>query len=101
ALDQNSSMNTMIKDSLKTKGESREPSYEEMVEAKVMLARALGKHASALLVDAYFGVWNTVASFSLPREVGLLVRVEKSGGEKNKQNAPLGAIEPGWGVSKI
>src|SRR5438128_99708 len=65
ALDQNSSMNTMIKDALKGKGENREPTYAEMVEAKVLLARALGKHASAILVDAYYGVWNTVASFSL------------------------------------
>ena len=101
ALDQNSSMLTMIKDSLKQKGEAREPTYSEMVEAKVMLARALAPRASAVLVDAYYGVWNTLASFSLPRDVGLLVRVEQSGGKKNAQGAPLGAIEPGWGVAKI
>jgi len=101
ALDQNSSMLSMIKDSLKKKGENREPTYDEVVEAKVMLARALAPSASAILVDAYYGVWNTVASFSLPRDVGLLVRVEKSGGDKNARGAPLGAIEPGWGVGKI
>lgn len=101
ALDQNSSMITMIKDSLKKKGESREPTYEEIVEAKVTLARHLSPCGSAVLVDAYYGVWNTVASFSLPRDVGLLVRVERSGGDKNRRGAPLGAIEPGWGVGKI
>lgn len=101
ALDQNSSMISMIKDSLKKKGEAREPTFEEIVEAKVHLAGALAPGASAVLVDAYYGVWNTVASFSLPRETGLLVRVEKSGGDKNRHGAPLGAIEPGWGVSKI
>jgi tagatose 1,6-diphosphate aldolase len=101
ALDQNSSMISMIKDSLKKKGESREPTFEEMVEAKVMLARELSPCASAILVDAYYGVWNTVASFSLPRDIGLLVRVEKSGGEKTPRGAPLGAIEPGWSVAKI
>ncbi len=101
ALDQNSSMIGMIKDSLKRKGESREPTFEEIVEAKVMLASALSPKASAVLVDAYYGAWNTVASFSLPRDVGVLVRVEKSGGEKNQHGAPLGAIEPGWGVTKI
>ncbi len=101
ALDQNSSMISMIKDSLKKKGESREPTYEEIVEAKVMLARTLAPQASAVLVDAYYGAWNTVASFALPRDVGLLVRVEKSGGEKNRRGAPMGAIEPGWGVAKI
>lgn len=101
ALDQNSSMISMIKDSLKKKGENREPTFEEIVEAKVTLARALSPRGSAVLVDAYYGVWNTVASFALPRDTGLLVRVEKSGGEKNRHGAPLGAIEPGWGVGKI
>jgi tagatose 1,6-diphosphate aldolase len=101
ALDQNSSMINMIKDSLKKKGETRDPTYEEIVEAKVTLARALAPTASAVLVDAYYGAWNTVASFALPRDVGLLVRVEKSGGDKNRRGAPLGAIEPGWSVAKI
>src|SRR2546426_11462407 len=72
ATDQNSSMISMIKDSLKKKGETREPTFDEVVEAKVMLVRALTPAASAVLVDAYYGLWNTVASFALPREVGLL-----------------------------
>jgi tagatose 1,6-diphosphate aldolase len=101
ALDQNSSMISMIKDSLKRKNESREPTFEEIVEAKIMLARHLAPRASAILVDAYYGAWNTVASFALPRDVGLLVRVEKSGGPKNRRGAPLGEIEPGWSVAKI
>ncbi len=101
ALDQNSSMISMIKDSLKKKGDNREPTFEEMVEAKVMLARTLSPAASAVLVDAYYGAWNTVASFGLPRDVGLLIRVERSGGDKNSRGAPLGAIEPGWSVAKI
>jgi tagatose 1,6-diphosphate aldolase len=101
ALDQNSSMISMIKESLERKGQSREPTFEEIVEAKVMLASALAPQASAVLVDAYYGAWNTVASFSLPRDVGLLIRVEKSGGQKNQQRAPLGEIEPGWSVEKI
>src|SRR5580700_3112324 len=83
ALDQNSSMISMIKDSLKKKGETREPTFDELVEAKVHLARVLSPAASAILVDAYYGAWNTVAGFALPRDVGLLVRVEKSGGAKN------------------
>src|SRR4051812_36432439 len=63
ALDQNSSMIGMIKDSLKKRGESREPTFDEMVEAKVHLARTLSPAASAVLVDAFYGAWNTVASF--------------------------------------
>jgi tagatose 1,6-diphosphate aldolase len=86
---------------LKKKGETREPTFEEIVEAKVSLARALSPAASAVLVDAYYGAFNTVASFALPRDVGLLVRYERSGGDKNRRGAPLGAVEPGWSVAKI
>ncbi len=101
ALDQNSSMISMIKDSLKKKNESREPTYQEIVEAKVHLASTLAPACSAVLVDGYYGAWNTVASFALPRETGLLIRVEKSGADKNSRGAPLGEIEAGWSVAKI
>jgi tagatose 1,6-diphosphate aldolase len=101
ATDQNSSMINMIRDSLERKGEKREPTYDEIVDAKITLAAALSPYCSGLLVDAYYGVWNTVASFHLPKETGILIRVEKSGGEKNKVKAPLGALEPGWNVAKI
>src|SRR5262245_36923543 len=84
ATDQNSSMIGMIRDSLAKRGEKREPTYHEIVEAKIVLAHALSKHSSAVLVDGYYGYWNTVASFHLPRDVGVLVRVEQSGGPKNK-----------------
>ena len=41
ALDQNSSMIEMAGKALKSKGQDREPTYEEIVEAKVDLARQL------------------------------------------------------------
>ena len=96
ATDQNSSMINMMKDALK-----REPTFEEIVEAKISLAGALAPHCGGLLVDAYYGVWNTVASFHMPRETAILVRVEKSGGGKNSVQAPLGGLEPNWSVAKI
>ena len=40
ALDQNSSMISMMKESNKKRGVDREPTYEEIVEAKIDLARA-------------------------------------------------------------
>jgi len=101
ATDQNSSMITMIRDSLKKKGQDREPTFDEIVEAKIILAESLSKNASGVLVDGYYGVWNSVASFNIPKTVGILVRVEQSGGGKNKVNAPLGGFEPGWSVEKI
>lgn len=101
ATDQNNSMANMIKESFKRKNQEREPTYEEMVEAKVHLARVLGPHCSGLLVDAYYGAWNSVASFAIPPATGLLIRVEKSSPGKNKRGAPIGEIEGGWSVGKI
>ena len=101
ALDQNSSMIEMATKALKNKGHDREPTYEEIVEAKVDLARQLAPGASGLLIDAYYGAWSCVASGAIPPQTGLLVRVEMSGSPKNKVGAPMGLIEPGWSVAKI
>src|SRR5262245_39716426 len=101
ALDQNSSMISMMKESNKKRGMDREPTYEEIVEAKIDLARALGTQGSGVLIDAYYGAWSFIASGAIPRNTGLLVRVEKSGGPKNAKGAPIGEIEPGWSVAKI
>ncbi len=109
ATDQNSSMISMMKDANKKKGETnpknpeegRDPTFSEIVEAKIVLASALSPVSSAILVDGYYGVWNSVASYNIPAKSGILVRVEKSGGSKNHVGAPLMDIEPGWGVAKI
>ena len=101
ALDQNSSMIEMAAKALKGKGQDREPSYEEIVEAKVDLARHLAPAASGVLIDAYYGAWSCVAAGAIGPQTGLLVRVEMSGSPKNKVGAPLGLIEPGWSVEKI
>lgn len=96
ATDQNSSMISMMK-----KATGKEPSYSEIVDAKVMLSRALSPHCSGLLVDGYYGYFSTVAAFAVPPSTGLLIRVEKSGAAKNAAGAPCGEVEPGWGVAKI
>jgi tagatose 1,6-diphosphate aldolase len=101
ALDQNSSMIEMAAKALKGKGQDREPSYEEIVEAKVDLARHLAPSVSGVLIDAYYGAWSCMASGAIGPQAGLLVRVEMSGSPKNKVGAPLGLIEPGWSVEKI
>jgi tagatose 1,6-diphosphate aldolase len=101
ATDQNSSMISMMRDALKKKGENRDPTYDEIVEAKNTLTRALSPHASAILVDGYYGVWNAIATASVPRTCSILVRVEKSGAEKNAAGGPMGDFEPGLGVRKI
>jgi tagatose 1,6-diphosphate aldolase len=96
ATDQNSSMISIMK-----KATGKDPSYAETADAKVMLSRALAPHCSGLLVDGYYGYWSTVAADAVPAGTGILIRVEKSGADKNAAGAPCGEVEPGWGVHKI
>jgi tagatose 1,6-diphosphate aldolase len=96
ATDQNSSMIKMMKEATK-----KEPTYAEIADAKVMLSRALAPHCSGLLVDGMYGYASTVAAFAVPSSTGILIRVEKSGADKNAAGAPCGELEPGWGVAKI
>jgi tagatose 1,6-diphosphate aldolase len=101
AFDQNSSMIDMAHKALKTKGQDRAPTYDEIVEAKLDLVRQMAPAASGILIDAYYGVWPAIATGAIPPEKGLIVRVEKSGGGKNKFGGPLGEIEAGLSVEKI
>src|SRR3954462_1132029 len=101
ALDQNSSMIEMAQKALKGKGQDREPSYEEIVEAKLDMMRQMAPAASGVLIDAYYGAWSAIASGAVPPDKGMLVRVEKSGSPKNKAGGPMGEYEPGWSVEKI
>jgi tagatose 1,6-diphosphate aldolase len=102
ATDQNNSMIKMMRAAFKEKeGKERDPTYDEMVLAKNTLTRALAPLASAILVDGYYGACNAMATMSLPRNTGLLVRVEKSEVSTNKVHAPLGSFEPGLGVRKL
>ena len=101
ALDQNSSMIEMAQKALKGKGQDREPSYEEIVNAKIDMMREMAPAASAVLIDAYYGAWPAIATAALPPHKGMLVRVEKSGSGKNKAGGPMGEVEPGWSVEKI
>jgi tagatose 1,6-diphosphate aldolase len=55
AVDQNSSMIDMATKALKGKGQDREPTYEEIVEAKLDLVRQMSAAASGVLIDAYYG----------------------------------------------
>jgi tagatose 1,6-diphosphate aldolase len=101
ALDQNSSMIEMAHTALKKKGQDREPTYEDVVEAKLDMMRQMAPAASGVLIDAYYGAWPAIASGALPPDKGMLVRVEKSGSPKNKFGGPMGEIEPGMSVEKI
>ena len=101
ALDQNSSMIEMAAKALKGKGQDREPTYEEIVEAKVDLARHLAATASGVLIDAYYGAWSCVAAGAIGPQTGLAGASRDVGQPQKQGGAPLGLIEPGWSVEKI
>lgn len=100
ALDQNNSVISMGAEVLKRGGESREPSYEEIVEIKLDLMRNLAPAASGVLIDPYYAAWSAIASGAIPPEKGLLVRLEQSKYEISHRGAPLAKIEPGFSVEK-
>jgi tagatose 1,6-diphosphate aldolase len=91
----------MATHALRAAGEEREPTYEEIVDAKLDLMRNMAPAASGVLIDAYYGAWSAIASEAIPPRTGLLVRYEMSNSPRNKVGAPLAAVEPGWSVAKI
>jgi tagatose 1,6-diphosphate aldolase len=102
ALDQNSSILKMAKGALARVGEAREPTYEEIVKAKLDLASILGKKASAVLLDAVYGAWHAVCGFKFPPQAGLIVRLERTGSETPPDGSgKLTRIEDGWSVAQI
>jgi len=102
ALDQNNSVIQMAKVSLARAGETREPSYDEVVAAKLDLTHGLGKKASAVLLDPVYGVWQAVCAFKFPHHAGLIVRLERSGADYTLDSSGrLTVVEPGWSVAKI
>ena len=101
ALDQNNSMIETAHAALKAKGLDREPTYGEIVEAKLDMARQMAPAASGVLIDGYYGAWSAIASGAIPPGKGMLVRVEKSGPPKNKAGGPMVEFEPGFSVEKI
>ena len=101
ALDQISSVIEMATKALQATGEHRDPTYDEIVEAKLDLTRNLAPAASGVLIDAYYGAWSAIASEAIPPDTGLLVRYEMTSSPKNQKGAPMAAVEPGWSVAKI
>ncbi|MDE2039696.1 MAG: tagatose 1,6-diphosphate aldolase [Elusimicrobia bacterium] len=96
ALDQSNSFKKALRAAAQNAGAPKEPAYEDIRDAKLVMVRALAAHASAVLLDVNFGARQAVNSFALPRGVGLIVRSEAS------RDAGLPSeYEPGWSVEKI
>ncbi len=96
ALDQSNSFKKALRKMHERAGKPAEPSYEEIRDAKLAMVTALGPEASAVLLDVNFGARQALNSLALPREAGLIVRLEAS-----KEAGLPSDYEPGWSVEKI
>ncbi|MBE9565757.1 MAG: tagatose 1,6-diphosphate aldolase [Proteobacteria bacterium] len=91
ACDQNNSFRRMI-----AEARGRDARPEELVEAKSDIVHVLGAEASAVLLDVNYGARQALNSGALPRQPGLLIRLEAS-----KPAGERAEIEAGWGVEQI
>lgn len=80
----------------KTGQKGVEPSHQEILGTKLEMVSALGGFASAVLLDVNFGARQSVNSGALPKNAGLIVRLEAS------RDAGLPSeVERGWSVDQI
>lgn len=73
--------------------------YDEMVEFKRAVIRALAPHATGSLLDPEIGAAQCIADGSLPGTAGLLVAVEATG-YLGESYARVSRILPGWSVEQ-
>jgi len=74
-------------------------SYQNMVDFKLDLCRAVAPFASAILLDPEYGAGQAMTSGALPGTKGLLVSMEKSG-YSGDSTARITELLPGWSVKK-
>ncbi len=89
--------------SLKQALEENKPdsiSYQDMVDFKLDLCRAIAPFASAILLDPVYGVAPAIVSGVLPGSTGLLISLEKTG-YTGESMARITELLPDWSVKKI
>jgi len=75
-------------------------SYQDMVDFKLDLCRAMAPFASAVLLDPVYGVGQVITAGILPGHVGLLVSLEKTG-YSGGSTARVTELLPDWSVRKV
>jgi tagatose 1,6-diphosphate aldolase len=73
--------------------------YDEMVEFKQAVVRALAPAATGTLLDPEIGAAQSIADGSLPASAGLLVAIEATGYE-GPPTARISRVLDGWSVAK-
>jgi tagatose 1,6-diphosphate aldolase len=75
-------------------------SYQDMVDFKLDLCKAVVPFASAILLDPEYGAGQAIAAGLLSGPKGLLVSVEKTG-YTGDNTARITELLPGWSVKKV
>lgn len=96
ALDQSNSFKKALRAMHEKAGKPQEPSFDEILGVKLEMVKVLAPYASATLLDVLYGARQSIATFVLPKSVGLIVRSEAS-----RDAGIAGEYEPGWSVEKI
>jgi len=95
AMDHRGSLQSMI-----NREHPEQVSYDKMVERKLELCSTLGKYASAVLLDPIYGAAQCISHSALPNNIGLLVSIEASGYNSEKEGRLTKLLE-NWTVKKI
>ena len=96
ALDQSNSFKKALRALAEKLGKPKEPTYEDIRDAKLEMVRVLSPLSSAVLLDVNYGARQALNSLAFPKTVGLIVRSEAS-----KDAGIPSEYEPGWSVEKI
>lgn len=96
ALDQSNSFKKFLRAMYEKEGKKREPTYADILNAKLEITELLCPLSTAVLLDVNYGARQALNSGALARGVGLIVRLEAS-----KDPGIAGEVEPGWSVSQI
>jgi len=81
-------------------GDAAGVGYDEVVNFKLDLCRAVASAASAVLLDPIYGAAQAIAAGALPGSSGLLVSIEKTGYSGDAASR-VTELLPDWGVAKI
>ncbi|MFC1976669.1 tagatose 1,6-diphosphate aldolase [Chloroflexota bacterium] len=74
--------------------------YQDMVDFKLDLCRAVAPYASAVLLDPVYGAAQAIAAGILPGHIGLLVSMEKTG-YSGENTARITELLPNWSIEKV
>jgi tagatose 1,6-diphosphate aldolase len=74
--------------------------YQDMVDFKLDLCRAVAPYVSAVLLDPVYGAAQAIAAGILPGHIGLLVSIEKTG-YSGENTARITELLTNWSIEKV